>query len=178
MEDKLIYFLEGCGDLPLILKYLIVAGIGFLPIIEIRGAVVAGVCALGLGAAETYIFALMGNVLLAFPVVILGSKIVRRLEATRALGWFGRWMERRTAGKIEKVRTATGIGLFLFVAVPVPGTGVFTAGLIASFLSLRMREAFLSLAAGAAVAGAASFLIYALPLYASMYSSAAIPWFR
>lgn len=178
MENQLISFLEGCSELPLILKYLIVIAIGFMPILEIRGAAVAGMCALDLGIVETYICGLIGNILLIFPIVILGRKLILWLETTKILGWFGRWMSKRTEKKLARMRTITWIGLFLFVAIPLPGTGVCTAGLIASFMNLRLRQAFSSLALGAAVAGVVSFAIYALPLFASMYPGTPMPWFR
>ncbi|HOP10022.1 MAG TPA: small multi-drug export protein [Oscillospiraceae bacterium] len=171
-------FLENCAQLPLIIKYLIVLAIGFVPVFEIRLAMVAGTCYLGLGIVETFIFGLIGNLLLIFPMVILGRTLIKWLETTKILGWFGRWMSGRTQKKMDRITTLTSIGLFFFVAIPVPGTGVFTGGLIASFMDVRLKKAFPSLAIGAAVAGIASMIIYALPVYAGLHGSTSIPWFR
>lgn len=171
-------FLEGCEQLPLLIKYLIVLAIGFVPVFEIRLAMVAGTCYLGLGIVETFVFGLMGNILLIFPMVILGRKLIKWLETTRILGWFGRWMSKRTEKKMDRVTTLTSIGLFFFVAVPLPGTGVCTGGLIASFMDVRLKKAFPALAVGALTAGVISTLIYALPVYASLHGNTAIPWFR
>ncbi len=177
MQEKLLDFIAGCADLPLLVKYLIVVAVGFLPILEIRGAMVAGLAGFNLGILPTFVCGLVGNILLIFPVVILGRRIVRWLETTRVLGWFGRWMTRRTEGKIVKVQNISSLALFLFVAVPLPGTGVFTAGMIASFLDLRLKKSFLSLAAGVVVAGIVSYFLYALPAYLAIFGSAPVKWF-
>jgi len=171
-------FLENCEQLPLVIKYLIVLAIGFLPVFEIRLAMVAGTCYLGLGIVETFAFGLIGNILLIFPIVILGRKLIEWLETTKILGWFGRWMSSRTKKKMNRITTLTSIGLFFFVAIPLPGTGVFTGGLIASFMDVHLKKALPSLAAGALAAGILSTVIYALPVYAGLYGNMSIPWFR
>lgn len=176
MDEILLDFFSKCADWPLIVRYLIVLVIGFMPILEIRGAAVVGMCALGLGIVETYIVGLIGNILLIIPLVLVGRKLIRWLETTKILGWFGRWMAKRTEGKLDKIQKATNIVLFFFVAIPIPGTGVCTGGLIASFLDLRLKRVFWSLALGAAVAGVISMIIYALPLYTLMNGGQPMPW--
>ena len=51
------------------------------------------------------------------------------------------------------VKTATFFALFLFVAVPLPVTGAWTGSLIANFLDLPPKKAFLPLALGVVTAG-------------------------
>ena len=173
MEEFLTEFLAGCVDLPVLIKYLIVVVIGFTPVLEVRLAMFAGVHVLDLAVVETILCGILGNVLLILPVVICGRRIIRWLETTRILGWFGRWMARRTAGKMEKVKKISFWALFIFVAVPLPGTGAFTGGMVASFMDLRLRDCFLALASGVLVAAVASFFLYTLPFY----GGAPIVWF-
>ena len=165
MEEFLNQFLSGCVGLPTAIKYLIVLLIGFLPVLEVRFAMFAGVHVLQLGLVETILCGMAGNILLILPVVVCGRELVRRLEKTRVLGWFGRWIARRTAGKMEKVRKISFWALFIFVAIPLPGTGAFTGGLVASFMDLRLRHCFFALATGVAAASVASFFLYVLPFY-------------
>lgn len=178
MDEWLLSTFGNCAEWPLITKYLIILLIGFMPVLEIRGAAIVGVCAFNLGIVETYIVGLIGNVLLILPLVLVGRRIIRWLETTKVLGWFGRFMSKRTAGKIDKVNAITNVALFFFVAVPIPGTGVCTGGLIASFMDLRLKKCFWSLALGAAVAGVISMLIYAWPIFAATHPGVAMPWFR
>jgi len=53
----------------------------------------------------------------------------------------------------EKLQSFTALGLFLFVAIPLPGTGVWVGSLIANFLGVPVKKAFLPLATGVVVAG-------------------------
>lgn len=154
-------------DLPVLIKYLIVAAIGFMPILEVRFAMFAGVHILGLALVETVICGIIGNILMIIPVVVCGRKIIRWLETTKILGWFGRWMNKRTAHKLEKTQKVTFWALFIFVAIPLPGTGAFTGGMVASFMDLRLKQVFCALALGVLAAAAASFFLYVLPFYGS-----------
>ena len=45
------------------------------------------------------------------------------------------------------------LGLFLFVAIPLPGTGAWVGSLIANFLHVPLKKAWIPLAAGVLTAG-------------------------
>ena len=53
----------------------------------------------------------------------------------------------------EKLQNFTALGLFLFVAVPLPSTGAWVGSLIANFLHLPLKKAWLPLALGVLAAG-------------------------
>ena len=148
-------FFIGLSGIPLIAKYLITVFVGMLPIIEIRGAIPLGV-AMELSYIEAYICSFIGNIIPIFFIV----KYIRPL-----FDFFGKfkpfkmiidWATNKATNKIKensKLQTAASWALFAFVAIPLPSTGAWVGSLIANFLDLPLKKAFLPLALGVATAG-------------------------
>ena len=148
-------FFMGLRGIPLIAKYLITAFVGMVPIIEIRGAIPLGV-AMNLSYAEAYICSFIGNIIPIFFIV----KYIRPL-----FDFFGKfkpfkiiidWATNRATNKIKdnpKLQAAASWALFVFVAIPLPSTGAWIGSLVANFLDLPLKKAFLPLALGVATAG-------------------------
>lgn len=139
----------------IIVKYLITFFLGMCPIIEIRGAIPVGV-GLGLSYFEAFVVGFLGNIIpIYFIVKYIGPIFV----------FFGRfkifkkiidWASDRATKKIEeseRLQNFTALGLFLFVAIPVPGTGAWVGSLIANFLHVPLKKAWLPLAGGVLAAG-------------------------
>ena len=147
--------IEALQGFPIFIKWIITAIVGMMPIVEIRGAIPIGVT-LGLDYPTSYIFSFIGNIVPIFFIV----KYARPL-----FDFFGRWKffkkiidfatekATRKIKESEKLQNFAALGLFLFVAVPLPTTGAWVGSLIANFLDLPLKKAFLPLAAGVAVAG-------------------------
>ena len=133
-------------------KELIVMLMSLIPIVELRGAIPVG-AALGLDTVTTFICAVVGNCLPVPRIIFLARPIVSFLKKTRVLGWFARWMERKTEKNRDKIMKRSALGLFLFVAVPLPGTGAWTGALCAALLDLRYRFALPSIVGGVIGAG-------------------------
>lgn len=139
----------------IIVKYLVTFLLGMTPVIEIRGAIPVGV-AMGLSYFEAFIAGFLGNVLPIYFIV----KYIRPL-----FDFFGRFKffkkiidfaTNKATKKIEeseRLQNFTALGLFLFVAIPIPGTGAWVGSLIANFLNLPVKKAFLPLALGVLTAG-------------------------
>ena len=53
----------------------------------------------------------------------------------------------------ERLQNFTAFGLFVFVAIPLPGTGAWVGSLIANFLHVPLKKAWLPLALGVLTAG-------------------------
>lgn len=148
-------FFIGLRGIPIIAKYIITAIVGMIPIIEIRGAIPLGV-AMGLNYVEAYIASFIGNIIPIFFIV----KYIRPL-----FDFFGKfkpfriiidWATEKATNKIKdnpKMQTAASWALFAFVAIPLPSTGAWVGSLIANFLDLPLKKAFLPLALGVATAG-------------------------
>ena len=141
--------------IPLIAKYLLTAFVGMMPIIEIRGAIPLGV-AMGLDYWSAYLCSFIGNIIPIFFIV----KYIRPL-----FDFFGRWKffkriidwatdkATRKIQENEKLQSAVAFGLFVFVAIPIPTTGAWVGSLIANFLDIPLKKAFVPLALGVATAG-------------------------
>lgn len=148
-------FFTTLQGIPLIAKYLLTAFVGMMPIIEIRGAIPLGV-AMGLDYWSAYICSFIGNIIPIFFIV----KYIRPL-----FDFFGRWKffkkiidwaTDKATRKIKentKLQSAVAFGLFVFVAIPIPTTGAWVGSLIANFLDIPLKKAFVPLALGVATAG-------------------------
>ena len=133
-------------------KCIMTAAIAAVPVVELRGAIPAGIAA-GLNPWLAYGLAVAGN-LLPVPFIIL---LVRQV-----FDWLRRHpffapkidaLERRAHLKGRLVRKYRLLGLALFVALPLPGTGAWTGALVAAFLDIRLRHALPAITLGVLAAG-------------------------
>ena len=118
--------------LALVKEYFWIFFISMVPIVELRGAVPAGL-AMGLPVIPTYIVSVM-----PVPVILLFAKAVL-LWCTKLPGGLGRFFMKIydkgvKAGEKMQAKAGRGIywALFLFVAIPLPGTGAWTGCLAAT----------------------------------------------
>ena len=144
------------ASLPLFIKYILTGLVGFLPIIELRGAIPVGVFTFHLSYLESFICSFIGNIIPVYFIV----KYIRPL-----FDFFGRWKifkviidwatEKATKHiqENEKLQNAVSVGLFLFVAIPLPGTGAWVGSLIANFLDLPPKKAITPIIVGVLTAG-------------------------
>lgn len=143
-------------NLPLLVKYLLTALIGAVPIVELRGAIPVGVFTFHLSYVESFLCSFIGNILPVYFIV----KYIRPL-----FDFFGRWKPlkkiidwatERATRKIEesdKLQNYVAWGLFIFVAIPLPGTGAWIGSLIANFLDEPPKKAIPPIVAGVFAAG-------------------------
>ena len=127
--------------------------IAMVPVLELRGAIPAGIAA-GLPPAAAAAAAILGN-LVPIPFLIL---LLRRIFGwLRKSSWVGPkidWLERRAHLKGRMVRKYRLPGLIILVAIPLPGTGAWTGALVAALLDIRMRHALPAIFLGVVIAGA------------------------
>lgn len=127
--------------------------ISMVPVIELRGAIPAGVAA-GLSVEEALIVAIIGN-MLPVPIIIL---FVRKV-----FDWMRTCSQRldrlvcRFEAKAEKQKAMIDkyewFGLVLLVAIPLPGTGAWTGALVAAMLDMRLKRALPAVFIGVVIAG-------------------------
>ena len=133
-------------------KMLMTFGIAMVPVLELRGAIPAGIAA-GLPPAAACAAAILGN-LVPVPFIML---LIRRIfQWLRRGRWWGpriEALERRAHLKGRVVKKYRTLGLVILVAVPLPGTGAWTGALVADVLDLRMRTALPAIALGVLIAG-------------------------
>ncbi len=139
----------------IIVKYIITFLLGMTPVIEIRGAIPVGV-GLGLSYFEAFIVGFIGNIIPIYFIV----KYIRplfdflgRFKIFKKIIDFATNKATKKIEESERLQNFTALGLFLFVAIPIPGTGAWIGSLIANFLNLPVKKAFLPLALGVVTAG-------------------------
>ena len=133
-------------------KELIVFIISLMPILEIRGGLIAAAL-LGVDILPAFIICLIGN-LLPIPFILwFITPIFNYLKKTKYLSKFVNKIENKALSKKEKIEKAEFIGLLLFVGIPLPGTGAWTGSLIASLINMNKKKALLAATLGVIMAG-------------------------
>lgn len=139
----------------ILLKYIITFLLGMTPIIEIRGAIPIGV-GMGLSYFEAFLVGFLGNII---PIYFIVKYIGPIFDFLGRFKFFKRiidWASDRATKKIEesdKLQNYTALGLYLFVAIPLPGTGTWVGSLIANFLHVPLKKAWIPLVLGVLTAG-------------------------
>ena len=127
--------------------------VAMAPVIELRGAIPAGIAS-GLPPALACTAAVAGNLVPAPFIILLGRRVVNWLRGTRFLGPKIVWLERRAHLKGRLVRKYRLAGLVILVGIPLPGTGAWTGALVASLLDIRLRHALPAIFLGLVIAAA------------------------
>lgn len=151
MSDTIAqFFVEHFSDI--LPSEIIVFIISMLPILELRGGLIAAKL-MGVSFAKAFAICYVGN-MLPIPFILLFIRKIfmwlKKFEKTQALI---NKLEVRSLRKADNVKKYRLWGLFLFVAIPLPGTGAWTGALIADLLDIRIRHSFPAIAMGVLVAG-------------------------
>lgn len=154
MAESLVEFFLGIFGGLTSLKYgkeLIVFIISLMPILELRGGLIAAAL-LGLDVVPAFIICLIGNIL-PLPFILL--------FITKIFEWMRRWpklkklvdkIEKKAMNKKDKIEKAQFWGLLLFVGIPLPGTGGWTGTLIAALLNMDKKKAIIAILLGVLLA--------------------------
>lgn len=142
-------------------KYLSIAAMAALPIVELRGAIPYGIGAIGMHPWIVFVIAYLGSVIVSPIIILFFRPVVNWIYSKdfKLLKKLARWSEERGYRKSSSVRKYSLLGLFAFVAIPLPGTGVWMGSLIATLLKLRIGHAFPTIALGNMVAGLLMMLL-------------------
>ena len=135
------------------MKEIIVFVISMLPILELRGGLIAAAL-LKLNPVISYIICMIGNILPIPFILWLMGKILKwmRNSKRKVFNKFANWLDKKVdkhKGQIEKYGY---FGLVLFVGIPLPGTGAWTGCLIASVLEMDKKKSFLAALLGVFIA--------------------------
>ena len=145
------------SSLPLIVKYIIVAFVSMVPIVELRGAIPIAE-GLGLNIFLYYPIAIIFNMLPVPIIYLFARKVLEWGKDKKIIGRFFTWcLEKGEKGGKKLKETAGNKGIFfallLFVGIPLPGTGAWTGTLAASFLNLDFKTSVSAVALGVILAG-------------------------
>ena len=139
-------------------KYILVFIISLMPILELRGGLIAAAL-LGLPPVPAYIISIIGN-LIPIPLILwLLDYVFVFMKKHNILKKFVLFCERKGNEKKDKIEKLGFWGLVLFVGVPLPGTGAWTGCLIATILRMDKKKAFLAAAIGVIMASIIMMLI-------------------
>ena len=128
-------------------KELLVFIISLMPILELRGGILAAAI-LKLDPIPSYIISIVGNLLPIPFILLLINKIINWMKNSKHLKKVADWLEQKVQkhkGQIEKYGY---LGIVLFVGIPLPGTGAWTGSLIASVLEMDRKKTFFAVLAG------------------------------
>ena len=109
-----------------------------IPIIELRGAIPLG-AALGLPWWQSYLFAVLGNMLPVPFILLLIKKVIAHMTASRIklFNKIGNWLTKKAEKNREKIEKYSFWGVCLFVAIPLPVTGAWTGSLVAATIDMK-----------------------------------------
>lgn len=136
---------------PYISEQAVVFFISMLPILELRGGLIASVL-LGVPPVQAIPLCVIGNILPIPFILLFIKKIFSWLRPTKLLGPIVRKLEDKAMNKSSALEKGEFIGLLLFVGIPLPGTGAWTGSLIASLLGIDIKKSSIAILCGIALA--------------------------
>ena len=157
LVSVLLEWMGGLGALPFG-KELIVFIISLMPILELRGGLIAAAL-LHLHPVESYIISIIGNIIPVPFILWFINRILDWMRKGKHLSKVAKWLDKKVdkhKGQIEKYGFW---GLVMFVGIPLPGTGAWTGCLIAAVLEMNRKKAFLAAMIGIFIASIIMMLI-------------------
>jgi len=134
-------------------KELIVFIISMIPILELRGGLLAaGPAFLDIAMWRAIPICVIGNILPVPFILLFITRIFNWLKQTKAFRPMVERLEKRAMGKKEQIEKYEFWGLLLFVGIPLPGTGAWTGSLIAAMLGIKFKKAFPAVVLGVCLA--------------------------
>ena len=141
MVEQLVEFFRGIPD------WISLIAISVLPIIELRGGIIAAKL-MGVAFLRAFPICIIGNILPIPFVLLLLDKIFALLRKFKFTSKFMAFLDRKIEKNRDKVERYGWIGLVLFVGIPLPGTGAWTGALIANDLKMPIKKSLPSIFLG------------------------------
>lgn len=154
------FFVELFGGLTS-LKYgkeLIIFIISLMPILELRGGLIAAAL-LGLKGLPSFIICFIGNIIPIPFILWFITPLFNKMKKTKLFSGLVNKMERKAMSKKEQIERLQYLGLMLFVGIPLPGTGAWTGCLIAALLDMDKKKAMGAAILGVIMAGIIMMLL-------------------
>ena len=123
-------------------KELIVFLVSMVPLLELRGSILAAGL-MKMSFFPSYIAAVLGNMLPIPFILLFIEKIFAWMKKSKHLHKIPDWLEKKALSKSAQIEKYGYLGLFLFVAIPLPGTGAWTGSLIAVLFGMKPKKSLL-----------------------------------
>lgn len=132
-------------------KELIVFIVSLMPILELRGGLIAAAL-LDLGLLPSYIISIIGNIIPVPFILWFMSSILKWMRTSKHFSKIAKWLDKKVNKHKASIEKYGFWGLVLFVGIPLPGTGAWTGCLIASVLEMDRKKSFLAAMLGIVMA--------------------------
>lgn len=126
--------------------------VSLLPWIELRGGIPLGV-SMGLNPVHVFLICTVTDIVLIPVLLVFLRYIMPIILKIESINRFYQWNVVSTLKRYERYKKWEELGLALFVAIPLPFTGVYSGTFVSYLLNFKKREAFVSVASGAVMAG-------------------------
>lgn len=139
-------------------KELIVFIISLLPILELRGGLIAA-SLFRIEYLEALIICVIGNIIPIPFILLFINKIFAFMKRKGIMSKLIVKLENKSMNKSDKIKKYEFLGLVLFVGIPLPGTGAWTGSLIAALLGVDFKKAIAAILLGVLMAAAIMSII-------------------
>jgi uncharacterized membrane protein len=136
------------GKIP---KEMIIFIISMMPILELRGGIIAAAI-LKIPVVKAVLICTLGNMIPVPFILWLITDIFDKLKQTKRLKPMVEKLEKKALSKSDKIQKYEFVGLILFVGIPLPGTGAWTGSLIAALLGVDVKKSIPAIIIGIALA--------------------------
>ena len=134
-------------------KEAIIFIISMIPILELRGGLLAASPALlNVPILRAIPICIVGNILPIPFILLLIRHVLEWMKKVPCFRGIALWLERKAMSKKGQIEKYEFWGLMLFVGIPLPGTGAWTGALVASLLHMKFGKAFGAILVGIALA--------------------------
>ena len=148
-EQLAAWFVNNLGGI--ISPKAIVFLVSLMPILELRGGIIAGFL-MGMDLLPSFAIAFIGNIIPVPFILMFIKHIFKMLKGTRFRTRIEK-LENKAVEKSGQIQKYAYWGLMLFVGIPLPGTGAWTGALIAALLDMDTKKSFGYITAGVVMAG-------------------------
>lgn len=165
MENLIQSLLEILDGIP---SELIVFIISLLPLLELRGGLIAA-SILGIEMWKAVPICILGNILPIPFILLFIEKIFELLKNTKLVKMINKLEEKADKGA-QKIMKHKRFGLLLFVGIPLPGTGAWTGALVAALFHFKLKDAVFAILGGIILATIIMCIIsYGIPALVAFF---------
>ncbi len=149
MTESLVETLVGAMEGSTLPEFIVFI-VSMLPVVELRGGIIAAKL-LGIDLLPAFLICGLGTILPVPFLLLFVRKIFDLMSKTRLVKAV-RALENRAQKSIQKINRYRTLGLLIFVAIPLPGTGAWTGCLAAIVMNMRFKHALISVIGGTLIA--------------------------
>ena len=139
-------------------KSLLVFIISLLPILELRGGLIAA-SLLKLSIVRSFIITFIGTIIPVPFILLFIKKVIEWMGKTKKLKRIAEWLNEKAEKNKPKIDKYGFWGLVLFVGIPLPGTGAWTGSLVAGLFEMDFKKSLLAVFIGCLLASVIMMIV-------------------